>query len=218
VKIPGLLRTVGPIVGGALAGLAVVGLWGARPENRPPTASPAAAVEPAPPPARLDETSLDRRRIAELEAKVAQLSAAASASSKEAPLPSPPPEDREAREQRVLSEHARLLGRHDAEARDATWAPGEERELRTKFDDLARSMKTFSLRSVDCRTATCVASLEWPSEDAARGDLQTLLNGSAKARCAREIAFPPASGPGPYAASMVLDCTEVRWGDVPAQR
>jgi hypothetical protein len=124
-----------------------------------------------------------------------------------------PEEDRELRTQRMLEEHARFIAQHDAERRDGPWASNEERALRVTLGELSEKMKrAFSFESVDCRTSTCVAELVWPSETAARVGLQDLLVGSAAAGCGREIAYPPATGEGPYGASLVLDCAEARWG------
>jgi hypothetical protein len=210
-----LLRIAVPALAGAFAGLSAAVFAGALgrgvPRAEPPALAPV-VQDRAVPSAEGNDVRLDSR-IALLEKRVQALAvSAADAGGPAAPAPKPE-EDREMRTQRFLEEHARFLAQHDAERRDGAWASNEERSVQATLGDLSETMKrAFSLESVDCRTSTCVAALTWPSETAARAGLHDLLVGSAAAGCAREIAYPSATGEGPYRASLVLDCAEARWG------
>jgi hypothetical protein len=215
MKIASLVRAAGPIVGGALAGFVVVVFAGA-----PPRASAGSPAETRAPAANLPRTthvaSDDRApdpRVAVLEKQVEELSSAVSAVSAGPRAPSPLEEDRDARTRRMFDDHEKLLAQHDAERRDAAWAPKQQRVVEATLGALSGAPRvSFSLRSVDCRTSSCVARLAWPSENAARMNLQELLAGSAAAGCAREIAFPHAETEGSYVASLYFDCAEARWG------
>jgi hypothetical protein len=108
--------------------------------------------------------------------------------------------DREMNARRVLGEHVALAAQHGSEA-------NQEQHVRAALGALSETMKhAFSVESVDCRTGSCVARLTWPNEAAARRDASSLTGGSGTLRCAREIAFPPAEGAGPYTATLYLDC------------
>jgi hypothetical protein len=119
--------------------------------------------------------------------------------------PSPPPvvdveAAREMNARRVVGEHVALAAQHGSE-------PNQEQHVRAALGALSETMKhSFSVESVDCKTGSCVARLTWPSEAAARRDASSLTAGSGVVRCAREIAFPPAEGAGPYTATLYLDC------------
>jgi hypothetical protein len=123
--------------------------------------------------------------------------------------PPAPPLDRAARQQRILDQHEQLLTDHAAEVRSPAWAAKQERNVEAKLTALSETTDgAFKFRSVDCRTSTCVAKLEWPTREVAKGNVKSLLTGAPDLPCAREIAFPPSGAEGPYTASLYLDCRE----------
>jgi hypothetical protein len=205
---------------GLLAGVTTALLMGAPIAPRATSQSPAPTSETTAARSFVGDrpvagVSVDQR-VAALEKRIEELSSARVDS------PSPPASaidvesEREASAQRHFADHAELLAKHRSEARDPGWASGQEKQLRTALDAMSETMRrSFSVQSVDCRTATCVARLTWPSETAARLDADSFMGGSGAVRCAREMAFPPAGAPGPYTASLYLDCAEHRWGHVP---
>jgi hypothetical protein len=224
MKVLSLLRIVAPALAGAAAGLTVVAFSRAPSPHAvsapPPEASVAApAIEYS----TSSGVGADGARIAALEKKLADLSAThAPANASASSPPSSPPDwrrEREADVQRVLDAHNALLDRHDVEPRDGAWASKEEKEVGAKLEVLSEAMNhAFVFRSVECRTSSCVAQLEWPTQNAAKGSLTSLLSQSGDTRCAREIAFPPADGAGPYPASFYLDCAEDRWPTAEARQ
>jgi hypothetical protein len=218
-----ILRIGAPVLAGAVAGMTFALVMGGPRSSAGtfqtifPSAHTSEAMTAR---SSLDErTSADssfNQRIAALEKRIDDLSWA------RVDPPAPPSRAvefesaRETRRQRLLADHTELLAQHRSERRDPGWASDQERNVRTALSALSDTMKhSFSLQSVDCRTASCVAQLTWPSETAARLDADSFMGGSGAVRCAREMAFPPAEGAGPYTASLYLDCAEFRWGQVP---
>ncbi len=210
-----LCRQALPVLGGVFVGAAVVVLA----ENHEKTVvAPLTVVDDrvgASSAAATSDNSVLERRVAELEDRV-RLSQMQPPQRAADPLPAPPSEallsDREAATQREIDDHKKLIAQHAAEPRDTAWAASEERDVHAKLVALSSAMnQAFVLRSVDCRTASCVAELEWANQDVAKAHLRSLLSGSADVQCARQIAFPPSEGSGAYTASFYLDCTEARW-------
>jgi hypothetical protein len=209
-------RKAAPVLAGIVVGMGIALFVVAPRVGASQTKSPLARTNegssraPIAEPASTD-SAVDRR-FAALEKRMEELSRV------KADSPATPPAadfetDREIRKQRALSDHAELLARHRSETRDPAWASNHERQVRAALGELSETMKhSFSLQSVDCRTASCVARLTWPSETAARLDAASFMGGSAAVRCARTMTLAPADGPGPYTASLYLDCAEYRWG------
>jgi hypothetical protein len=215
-----LFRLFSPMVGGVVAGATVVVLAGnhGRPTRAESLAMAQAPVAAAPVVVSSQNPNLERR-LADLEARLARQSSAEAAASAPAHPSTDVVAEREMDTQRELDDHKRLLDRHAAEPRDVAWAANEERDVGAKLHALSATMNgAFSLQSVDCRTSSCVAQLEWPNESVAKTQLKSFLNGSSDVQCARQIAFPPTNGEGPYTASFYLDCAEVRWGGMGARQ
>ena len=207
-------RQMLPVLGGVFVGAAVVVLVEAHGKAVAPPRVVDDLVRASPAPASSDNSLLERR-VAELEDRVRLSQTQAPQRAVDAP-PAPQPEallsEREAATQREIDDHKKLIAQHAAEPRDTAWAASEERDVHAKLVALSSAMnRAFVLRSVDCRTASCVAELEWPNQDVAKTHLRSLLSGSSDVQCARQIAFPPSEGSGAYTASFYLDCTEARW-------
>jgi hypothetical protein len=67
----------------------------------------------------------------------------------------------------------RSLAEHDVEAR-AGWAAAKERDLTAALASESGSLH-FVFRSVDCREKTCLATVEFPSFDAAVRQYERVL-------------------------------------------
>jgi hypothetical protein len=210
-----LCRQALPVLGGVVVGAAVVVLVETHGKAvvAPPTVVDdlvRASAAPA-----TSENALLERRVAELEDRV-RLSQMQAPQRAVGTPPAPRSEallaEREAATQREIDEHKKLVAQHAAEPRDTSWAASEESDVHAKLLALSSAMnQAFVLRSVDCRTASCVAELEWANQDVAKAHLRSLLSGSSDVQCARQIAFPTSEGSGAYTASFYLDCTEARW-------
>jgi hypothetical protein len=204
-----LAQSIAPAMIGALTGAGAMLLLPSR------TAPPAPrANEPRP----IVVAGADRRvdalggQVRALEAQVQALALAhetASATPAAAPprAQPDPTESRQAGAERFAREFESRLSARSGEPRNAAWAGTKEASLTQGLPRIAAAThQSFSLVGVDCLSTTCVARLEWPSEQAARTELPKLLRGTGELGCANQIAFPP--GGEPYRASLLFDCAE----------
>jgi hypothetical protein len=202
------------VIGALLAGGAVALTVLHNNRAKPPTSlgSSVPIVQPAPAPGDLaasQDSTL--RRIAELEMKLAQLQAPATAT---APLASAavekPPIDYEEARHNQLQQHAAALRAHEEEPVDPRWS----RQARSDFaQDLAAGEKDlqFKVKDVDCRTTTCVATLTFDSYSAARRHWLGIMALPTKNNCTREVTLGDPSDPAAaFDTSFVFDCTEAR--------
>ena len=68
--------------------------------------------------------------------------------------------------------------------------------------------------SVDCRSTSCEATLEWPSAGTAKESLHAITTAMYELPCGTGLRLPEQSDPGSrYRASVVFDCSEVRAKD-----
>ncbi len=115
-------------------------------------------------------------------------------------------------EQRI---HAlgRWQGKLDAHAgapTDASWAPrveaGFQDDLTSLGDDAG-----FRVATTNCRTTTCIATVDFEGYDAAVAGHAALLHHDYAANCAREVVLPePAERSGRYTATVLYDCANLR--------
>jgi hypothetical protein len=130
----------------------------------------------------------------------------------------PPPQDVDPEESRRRTEqhHQDRIAQAKAELVDRAWASSTEASLQA---DLARfaedpGAKGMTAVKVECRTTQCLAVMEWPSFEAARGGYGDILHGRYQANCGREVLLPPPANPSArYQATVVYDCTEARAGN-----
>jgi hypothetical protein len=107
-----------------------------------------------------------------------------------------------------------LLERHEQEATDAAWAPQSAASIREDLAAVAEAKK-FHLASVDCRTTTCTAVLEWPSFSDAMQSFQSVAAAPTRMKCSHQITLPePEPSAATYRATAFLDCEADRTGDV----
>ncbi len=159
---------------------------------------------PRPPPA---STSLQDERIRALEQKVAELSAQASRHDGKPAVPERPPRlDREQARQELLERQQAQLAAHQREPVDFVWSQAAHASFSADFSVLTRG-ESFQVKGLDCRTATCVVTVEWGNYAEASAGYPELLQYGYGMDCARSILLPEPENPDArYQASLVLDC------------
>jgi hypothetical protein len=67
---------------------------------------------------------------------------------------------------------------------------------------------SFEFEGVDCRTSTCLATVTWPSREAAMANLRAVsMVFGPSSHCSTDIALPPAGEKGgPLTSSVLLTC------------
>ena len=203
-----LVIVVGVVLVGSLSGVLGSLLLG-RAHGRPPTA-PAEKEErelslPVPFPYPASFAKLNRSvpaRVDEGEPK-----ARAKEPSSEAP-PTPEPFDRAAATERVKKAFAEKLAGHSAQPANPAWSKSTEGVLRRGLENTAKTAG-FRVSSVDCRTTSCVADLEWDTYSAMRQNLHTAVESSYDTLCAR-AAMPPDEGRAgdKVTVPLILDCAD----------
>lgn len=121
--------------------------------------------------------------------------------------PSPPaPKDPAEEQRRVIAEYAGELQRHELEPIQPGWAVPTATGLRADLDTL-RTRRPFSVLGVDCRTRTCVMTLEWSNYERATETATALLHHRFVVPCARTVLMPePPQRDKPYRTQVLLDC------------
>jgi hypothetical protein len=135
-------------------------------------------------------------------------------SSNAAPRPPSPPADEvatmEQHKREVEQRHEQAIRTHRAQPIDPAWARKTNAMLQSDLTELAAS-SSFKLIEADCRTTSCIATVEWPSYGKAMVEWRRLLHHGYQANCSREITLPDAQDPqGAYQATIVLDCEKWR--------
>jgi hypothetical protein len=126
-----------------------------------------------------------------------------------APLATPRPSAEEAREQ-LFQQHQQQLDRHSREPVDASWAREAQGAFASDFAALTQG-QSFQVRRIDCRSTTCVTTLEWPSYAEATQGYALLLQHAYDMDCVRSILLPePADLSARYQADLFLDCGNLR--------
>jgi hypothetical protein len=196
-----------PVVcGGAAGALATLLVSATRtPEARAPILTASASVaECSAPPRAQDQAVL--ARLARLEAECRSAPAASSAETPTHDSQGEGPAPAEAREAQA-ARHALAIAAHRDEPIDPRWA----RETASAFeDDLAKiaARAHFTIERVDCRSASCLASVTFSRYADAQVGWGHLLHGDYRVACAREITLDePADPTAPYQTTMVVDCT-----------
>jgi hypothetical protein len=123
------------------------------------------------------------------------------------------PPSRLARESSIVR-HERRLESHRQSPIDGRWSRVASTAL---WSDLDR-LDDASLRTIDveCRSRTCAVRIEFESYDVAVARHAELVSLPLQLNCTRHIVVPPNDTPGPYEATMLIDCTEddaseLRW-------
>jgi len=113
-------------------------------------------------------------------------------------------------DQKLVAELNERLDEHQREAVDTVWAPEAEGKMLAALSDMAPQLHATDV-SVDCKTTTCVASLQWPDYGAALRAGQQLAVSKPGVLCGKWIEFPPPDDPSqPYRGSVIYDCVPDR--------
>jgi len=149
-------------------------------------------------------------RMEALEQEVARLRDRRDAHDEPAPQP---PDDPEEDRKRVEARFAEFERHLQAEPVDPAWSGGATESLRSDLGAAARA-DGFDLVAVECRTATCRATLRWSSYDAAvRTGMHLPERAMPGLNCAKSIWLKEPSNPSePYSGNLFLDCSEQRAG------
>lgn len=115
-----------------------------------------------------------------------------------------------------LERHAQLVEAHHAEPIDARWAHTAHERYSGDFEKLSERLSGsgqsngFNVRNLDCRSTSCVATLEWDSyADAAKGAEAIAFHGYEENCALSVVPFPPddAAEARSYSHDVVFDCS-----------
>jgi len=110
----------------------------------------------------------------------------------------------------LAGERRRALAAHAAEPVDASWAPAAARTIARDLRAIppAALRAPFRVAGVDCRTTRCVATLEWPSYDAARESFRAVIQQrSVQNRCSTFMLLDePSDTTSAYESELLFDC------------
>lgn len=97
---------------------------------------------------------------------------------------------------------------HRSQPVDPNWGPASAEQVR---DDLEASSiaALIDVVDVDCRSTTCLATVEWEDYGVAFRTYRRLLTHHYGVNCRRRMGVPPpADSDGPYRAHLFLDCSD----------
>lgn len=86
----------------------------------------------------------------------------------------------------LRAQYSETLASHAHEAVDPEWSPGAVERLTRDLSE-GNEGRHFALRSVDCRTHTCVAETEWSDHATAREHFGEVLHAVTQDGCAVEV-------------------------------
>jgi hypothetical protein len=114
-------------------------------------------------------------------------------------------------EQQRESLHAEHIARVRTEAVASPWAAETEATLRQALSKVSGGAAGFKVVGVECRSTSCLATVEWPSYRAAEKTWQAILHAQSAVACAREILLPRPNDPNArYTATAIFDCSAAR--------
>jgi hypothetical protein len=113
-------------------------------------------------------------------------------------------------EEQARAEFSKLVEAHERDAKDPDWGPTSTALLEASLRaESQRGM--FSTVSVDCRTTTCVATLEWTSPEAAEQRSRWVAAAPLATNCSRQLRLSDTpGGDGARRAVLLLDCADWR--------
>ena len=195
-----------PLLGGLLAGM--VAMKVAEHRRRPAVREVASErqreqsqnVEP-------DRRAAERNRADGLASRLSTLERAGAGTNVNRGGGAESPEAREERFKKIRTAFQAAVDKHKAAARNRSWADPMEGKSSALLKNPAAHM-SFTYRGVDCRTNTCVASVEWPSPGMAKSELRRMVALLGPAGCSPTILVPPAAGDRAVEAPVMLRCGE----------
>jgi hypothetical protein len=166
-------------------------------------------TEPAPDyHADVARTSLDRLRLASLEAKVSALEGRASQKAPDEAPPRPAREDRATRIAKDFRDHEETLSEILARPRKEPWSSETEKALDARFMN-GKDMMKAQYQGSRCTTQACAATVTWPSWDAAEQELRIVVGLAGITGCSTAIALPPpASTATSVEGTVAIRCTD----------
>jgi hypothetical protein len=205
----GFLKHVLPVIAGLAAGAASPFLLSARPAVTPahgaeqvtPALSPAAAATSRPAEATHAGDEQLRRRVADLE----RASRERAPEETRAAPPPPDPADREEQNRKDLNAFKGHIQEHRSAPVDSGWSPAASKSLGAELSAIAPQEGAGRVQEVDCRTDSCLASIEFPSYEKARAEMPTYLQAAYSVNCMRTVMLEEPNDPAaPYTMEMVF--------------
>lgn len=170
-------------------------------------ATSADSLPPPKAPAHQEAGDIQGARLHELEKRLAAIETAVDGGALPQDEPHPPtPEEIEAQKARLLSNHQEAIEKHRREPVDSSWSRSTT-ELFTSDIESLEEKADLKLISVDCKTRSCIATIEWKSFNEAQSNYGAILHHPYAANCSREILLPEPDEPAdPYQVTVVFDC------------
>lgn len=105
----------------------------------------------------------------------------------------------------VRERHRSALAQHDGEPADPSWAQEMSSFIRRRLVAAAAG-GGFKVLGVDCRSRTCVASVDWESASAAYGKWQAVVQGNYE-RCGVEVVLDePVAAQARFGTKVLFPC------------
>ncbi len=206
---PATFRTIVPALAGIVAGVISSVIVHHQPAaaNGPPAASPTAAARE---PATTNWSAVASPssgpltlRLGAIEQKLARMT------SKDDDAPSGRPDEiaRHEQSRRLLASFDERLEKHERALTDAAWSKTASASLGSAMAAIAqRNHSQGELKAVDCRTDSCLATLEFPSFDAARDGYGDFVTAFYEVNCGRtSILAPPDHPDAPYTVKVIFE-------------
>jgi hypothetical protein len=105
-----------------------------------------------------------------------------------------------------LAHHRAALAAHARERDDPPWARAAEAAIGKQLAALAREGR-FAVVGTRCRSASCVATVEWPSYPDAESNWSAVLRGNYGECGVAVILDPAAAGTGRFRNEVFFDCS-----------
>ncbi|HZI16063.1 MAG TPA: hypothetical protein VE153_37200 [Myxococcus sp.] len=185
------------------------------------SAEPTSAPDAAPTPVQAVQapaasaSAREDSRLRELERQMAELNAqraAQQAARMEMPPPAPrmpTPEEMQQRYQQGLEAFAMKLDAHTQERVDGEWARPAARVLESDMGSLMERIpqeERGKLLGLECRTSTCVATLEFPTFVAAKDQFPRFVEHSYGVPCGRTVVLDkPADPLAPFKMRLLFE-------------
>lgn len=120
-------------------------------------------------------------------------------------------EEMEAGKQAVEERWLADIGQHWDSQRHEAWASSVEPQVVIELTKLSERF-SFEIGDVDCRTDTCVASLDWPDYRSAEANFVNVVQRTNQEGCATQITLPDAADVedpnAPIQAELLFRCGE----------
>jgi len=197
---------------GAAIAISVTTLRSPRERATPPP--PAAVTTPVVIPSSWDRRFLTR--LSEVESRLQDLEKKPPSMEKGEPAPPRPPDPSEASTARTreieqqylddLERQATKLSEHNQEPLDETWARPQGELITRAFNAAVTPEHPLQVRRVDCKKATCVAELVYPSPTDAVADRDVLTRTFIAGCHGLSSALNPPTGPGEYSTTIIYNC------------